>query len=569
MIPIAAIVALALSASVSSLGNGFAYDDMLIIRENQAVHSLGDIGQTFVVGYWPREHGGALYRPLVILGYALQWAIGRGSPSVFHVVSVGLYVLASILVFLIARAVLPPPAAWLGAALCAVQPVHVEAVGNCVGQAELTAALWTLTAIWLYLRARQRPTFRARESVGLFCLLLLAAGSKEQGVLLPVLLLATELTVVADQRPWPQRLRVVLPTYLLLVVGAVIALVTRYAALGSLVGEYPLRVLTGLTPLERIYTTLGLAPEWFRLLLWPAHLSAEYGPPAFGAAHSFGTRQLLGLLLVGGSIGLAATTWRRLPAVSWGITWAALTILPVSNLLVPTGLLVAERTLFLPSVGGLLAVAALAYAALQQGVVASSKWKVRLAYGALAGVLAAGLWRSATRQPVWRDNPTIVQQTVRDAPGSYRSWYDYGLYLYTLGRRAEAQRALEHAAALFADDARVFSELGRVIHDQQGCGPAAPYWERALAVDSGSYMSRGRLYLCLQASGDSVRALALAEQGARMHEPYFQLVMARAGRNRHEGGAAESTARAAPEQQAGAGAAQGPLRDGAKGSPER
>ena len=42
-----------------------------------------------------------------------------------------------------------------------------------------------------------------------------------------------------------------------------------------------------------------------------------------------------------------------------GIAWTAVALLPVSNLILPTGILLAERTLYLASVGAMLAVAGL------------------------------------------------------------------------------------------------------------------------------------------------------------------------------------------------------------------
>ena len=43
--------------------------------------------------------------------------------------------------------------------------------------------------------------------------------------------------------------------------------------------------------------------------------------------------------------------------MSLGIVWVAIAVLPVSNLILPTGILLAERTLYLASVGAVLAVA--------------------------------------------------------------------------------------------------------------------------------------------------------------------------------------------------------------------
>src|SRR5688500_14945995 len=136
-----AIALLALAASATSLTNGFAYDDEWIIRDNPRVQALTGAWKLFGQPYWPPEMGGKLYRPVTMLGFAVQWALGGGAPPVVHAGSVLLYVCLSLAVFALALTMLPATTAWVVAALFAVHPVHVEAVGNVVGQSELLVAL--------------------------------------------------------------------------------------------------------------------------------------------------------------------------------------------------------------------------------------------------------------------------------------------------------------------------------------------------------------------------------------------------------------------------------------------
>src|ERR1051325_975840 len=154
LLPAIALVLIVLAASGTSLGNGFAYDDLLIIRDNQQIHRLADMAFDFVQGYWPQEHGGALYRPLTLVLFSLQWAAGRGAPWVFHAVNVTLYAALTLGLFGLGRRILPTGAAWLGRARFALHPVHVEAVANVVGQGELTTALLVVLALQVYLDAR-------------------------------------------------------------------------------------------------------------------------------------------------------------------------------------------------------------------------------------------------------------------------------------------------------------------------------------------------------------------------------------------------------------------------------
>src|SRR3989304_4849260 len=93
---------------------------------------------------------------------SVQWVVGDGAPPVFPLVIVALYVAASVFVLWLALLCLPRGAAWVAAALFAVHPVHVEAVGNGVGQAELWTALVMVGATALYVRDRRQGLPRRR-----------------------------------------------------------------------------------------------------------------------------------------------------------------------------------------------------------------------------------------------------------------------------------------------------------------------------------------------------------------------------------------------------------------------
>ena len=96
----------------------------------------------------------------------------------------------------------------------------------------------------------------------------------------------------------------------------------------------------------RTLTMLGVVPEWFRLLIWPHHLQADYSPQEILPAEHLSSPQLLGLVLLAIAVLLLVATWRRQPVVAFGVLWLGIGIGPVHNVLVPTGIVLAERTLF-------------------------------------------------------------------------------------------------------------------------------------------------------------------------------------------------------------------------------
>ncbi len=183
------IAALALLASGVGIHNGFAYDDRWIIAENANAHSLNRPWELFGTTYWPTTRGASLYRPLTIPLYAAQWVFGGGAPFLYHLVNISLYVVDSVLVLLLGLQCLPRSGAWVAAALFAVHPVHVEAVANVVGQAELWIGLVLLGTVLIYVRERQGgvplPRWAAAAILALYAVGLLI---KENAIVLPALL---------------------------------------------------------------------------------------------------------------------------------------------------------------------------------------------------------------------------------------------------------------------------------------------------------------------------------------------------------------------------------------------
>jgi protein O-mannosyl-transferase len=237
-----------------------------------------------------------------------------------------------------------------------------------------------------------------------------------------------------------------------------------------------LRVSAG----DRILTMIGAAPEWLRLFLWPARLIMEYSPRYVDIAQGPSVSQLPGLLVLVGALGLAVACWRRSPVTSFGIGWIVVTLLPASNFILPAGFIIAERTLLLPSVGAVIAIASgipWLYERLEGRRVAQYA-----ATAAFALLLALGLARSYTRNRVWRDNYTLFHQAVLDAPDSYKAHYVLGTYLFENKRRRDGEIHYRRALELFPYDPVVLFSLADEYRLAGKCEPAIPLFRSAFEI---------------------------------------------------------------------------------------
>ncbi len=488
------LVILALASVLTGLANGFAYDDVALLVSDDRLHSLGSLPGRLLESWWPS----GLYRPVSLGWLSAQWLAGNGSPLVFHLVSAVLYALVCLLVYRLAiRCGAAPGPAFAGAAVFAVHPVHAEVTANVVGQAELLSTLIVLAAVNWYLVARQGPNFSRRAGLGLAGLFLLAAHAKEGGYVLPALLLLAEVLVVRDPRPLRQRVGALREGWLLMLAAFLGALAVRRAVLGGFGGETPHPQVAGLGLMERAAAMLAVVPEWARLLVWPARLQVEYGPPELVMNPVPGPAHWIGLLLLVLLAGLLVAAYRRRATlVVLGVAWMVVALAPVANVVFPTGLILAERTLFLPSVGLAIAVAGVAHRMLMTSGVRARGWGRGFA---LAGglVLMAGVVQSARRQPVWRDSLTLHAQSALDAPRSYRAQMMFGRELALAGDTVQAIQQYQRAIGLWQSDPQPFRDLGQVLRVQGRCVEAIPLLAQGLAADSLDQISRSRLVECL------------------------------------------------------------------------
>ncbi|HEX7941392.1 MAG TPA: hypothetical protein VF488_06280, partial [Gemmatimonadaceae bacterium] len=193
-----------------------------------------------------------------------------------------------------------------------------------------------------------------------------------------------------------------------------------------------------------------------------------------------GVSELPGILLAVCTVTLAFMLRRRAPVASFGLLWFIVAYSPVSNVLVPTGIITAERTLFMPSVGVVLvgAVAAL-------WLFETTERRGRTALVATCGLLLAlGVGKSVVRQRVWANNDILFDATVRDAPASYRAHLLRGRNLALKKRLREAEAEMRYAIRLFPYDAGATVDVAEAYRRAGLCQAALPLYEWSFAIDS-------------------------------------------------------------------------------------
>ena len=377
----------------NSFSNSFHYDDFHSIVENPHIRVLGNIPAFFsdpsLFSSMPER---AMYRPLVLVTYALNHWVHGYEIFGYHLVNVALHISSTIAVYLLGIAVVGNArASAFGALLFGLHPLQAEATNYISSRSESLAAFWYLLALLLYLRwrARQRsnPGVIYLASLAAFALALL---SKATAVVFPFALLVWEFLRDRRERdpiPWAHNAGY-------WIVGLVYLAIVQQG-IDSALG-HPVRDLA-----PQIYTQIKALPYYLQLVAVPVHLNVEHG---FHVSEVLWEAPVLlpALLLL--SVFLALRRRRQAALVC---AWTILPLLPSS--IVPLNVLVNEHRLYLPLASSAIGVAMLAATRIDMR-------RVRLL--AAVTVMACLAVLTAKRNRVWESELTLWNAAVRQSPGN-------------------------------------------------------------------------------------------------------------------------------------------------------
>ena len=541
---IAALCIAALVAYSNSFRAGLAFDSQRVILADSRIQADApeNVRQIWSGDYYNGTGSSALYRPLTTLTYLWNYAVlGDGSNAGgYHAVNFALHALNIALVYLLGLVVFGEAwPAFAMAALWALHPVLTESVTNVAGRADLLAAFGVLAGLLCYVRSgssgaaprrgappkarktaeggadahgvpsgpsgppgpataaprrsaaglETRPThlsggwrswawtvaLAAAAAIGLF--------SKESGVVLIAAMVAYDVAFWDRGR---DRLPRKLAGYIAVLLPTAVWFAMRQSALAqvsSLLISYGDNPLQGAGFWVSRLSAVKVLGAYLGLLIWPAKLSPDYSFNQIALSTGLDLMAVLALVVWIAIAAAAVISYRRARPVLFFIAFFAVTIAPVANLAILVGSIMAERFLYLPSIG-FVGVVVWGARALRRRVPA--KW-LAAALAAVCLALAARTW---ARNADWVDDRTLWASAVRVCPDSYKTHQNVAML-------ALAQPQPDYPAATRE------VERALAILDPLPDGKSMP----------GVYATAGQ---CYRARGDLGRALAVLLRGCNI-----------------------------------------------------
>ncbi len=444
-----ALFLLVLCAYSDTFQSSWHLDDYPNVVNNYSLH-LGDLSpeslsKTFFSRSDPLHN---LYRPVACLSFAANWYFGRENVFGYHVVNIAIHFLTAFILFLTVLNLYKSPnlkqtskedgywIALLSAVLWALNPIQTQAVTYIVQRMASMAAMFYILGIYFYVKGRISSSRRRQVLYFMGCVAgyILAVGSKENAVTLPLALLIAEIIFFQNlENPKTRRA--------IWVITALIGILSILAAAVLFIKADSFSIFEGYqhrsyTLTQRLMTEPRVLIFYLTQLFYPVpqRISIEHDIDISTSFFEPWTT-LPAIFLVALLIVIGASQIRKRPIVAFSILFFFLnhviesTILPLE--------VVFEHRNYLPSLFLFLPVAAGLFR-----LVDYYREKKQFMYKILVPflvLLVTGLSISTyVRNMTWATEKTLWEDAMQKAPGRARPAYNLAKHYYKTGNFEKA-----------------------------------------------------------------------------------------------------------------------------------
>lgn len=436
---------------INTVVNDFALDDVAVIQQNkftkQGIAGIDDMLLTFYwQGYWDANAG--LYRPLSLITFAIEYQLFGENPHVFHFVNIVLYSLICFLLFIVLQKLLNSYnllIPLLTTLFFAAHPLHTEVVANIKSRDELLSVMFFLLSLLQLLKFTNNGRLKTLV-VSLVCYFF-SLFSKEGAM---VYLGIFPLTLFFFTSYSVKRVAKLCSLYLLpaILFFALHTYVISNAPTPKINYTYWDNALVAAEGLSRLATALYIMGKYLIMLFYPHPLSYDYSFNQIPAT-TFGNIQVLvSIAAIAALFFVAIRGIKNKSIISYGIFFFFITIALVSNIFMLIGATMADRFLFVPSLGFCLILAFLLTKVLRGEskkpllsfkVLFKNNSKLFLITGIIISLYS---FKTISRNRDWKNNFTLFEKDVNAAPGSSRTQYNYGTELLNLYNKTDEQDTL-------------------------------------------------------------------------------------------------------------------------------
>lgn len=469
----------------------------------------------------------ANWHPLTWISHLLDYSIYGLSADGPHFTNLILHALNVILLFavLVRLTGLTWPSVMV-AALFAWHPLHVESVAWISERKDLLSTLWWILSIWAYARATKDlkgsiwSTKSAANkvfyglSISLFALGLM---SKPMVVTLPFVLLLLDYWPLnrwqdtTEGTASPKCLRIEsslviekLPFFILSLAGSVVTVVAQHA------GE-AIKTFHQVPLILRVVNLPVAYAFYIEKTFWPDNLCGFYPLPA---TPLFLDGIATGLVLVGASVSFVRLR-RQYPWLIVGWLWFLGTLIPVIGLVQVGGQAMADRYMYIPSIGLFIMIA--------WGINRCLNiWPQTRMVGCtvIAATLVCCALKTQWQMAYWRNSLVFYSRILEISKNSDMAQNGIGVALSSAGRKEEAIEHFKEALRLNPASVHAFYNLGIDLADTGRLDEAMVQFSAALKLNPRNEQLHNNAGVILVQQGKLEQALDQFNESIRLNPIY-------------------------------------------------
>jgi tetratricopeptide (TPR) repeat protein len=488
---------------VNTLNSPFVLDDYHNIIANKPIR----ITELSIATLSDTVHNSLLEnRPVANISLAINYYFHQYNVTGYHLFNIVIHILNGVLLFLFVQNTLQYAygsvlqkeinlLAFTTALLWLVHPLQTQSVTYIIQRMNSLATMFYLLSFVFYIRARtcNNKIIKTALICGSLTAGILAIGSKENAVMLPVFIVLYEWYFFQD-------LRFNLKKYHYLIIALLVLFLL--AAVFFYLGPNPIKIIANysgrdFTLQERVLTQLRVVVFYISLVLLPlpSRLTLEHD---FALSHSFldPLTTLFSLLAIAGII-IAAIFWAKRERIfSFCLLWFMGNLF-IESSIIPLEIIFEHRT-YLPSMMLILFIVIVVHKLFSNNIFKAVLLTVT--------VIMLSIW-TYDRNSIWDNEVSLWKDIAQKAPNKSRAQMNLGIILSKKGRMDEAMVYLNRAVQLDPDYDLAHYSLGDGLMLQKKYIQASESYARALQIKPHSSLARFNLGKSLAASGKHQNAV--------------------------------------------------------------
>jgi protein O-mannosyl-transferase len=482
------------------------YDDPDYVTANRNVQA----GLTWEGVKWAfgNLHGQATYwHPITWLSHMLDCQLFGLNATAHHLINLFFHTINAVLLFVILnRLTTAPWRSFIIAAIFAIHPLQVDTVAWVTERKNVLSGLFWMLSVLAYVRYVSQRTLPSYALV-LLCFVL-GLMTKPILVTLPAVLLLLDIWPLR-RLPWTHQnlpasniegtdvpsasLKTLLVEKLPLLVLAIASsavTILSHAGLGISQASH------GLPVQLRIENAFVSYAGYLGKFVAPTNLAVLYPHPGKWPAEEV----WMGILLIAAITALVGWQFRRRPFLLIGWLWFLAVMLPAVGLLQIGIQAMADRFMYLPIIGLLIAI-------VFTGAEIVRRFGKNVAVSLTILALSACAILSSLQLRHWKNSLTLWQHTVEVTKDNWVALNNFAHTLYLAGQYDEGIERASESLRIRPDFAEARLNLALLIEAKGRPEEAILHYRRALAIHSNWPLARKHLADALARTGNATEAM--------------------------------------------------------------